>query len=266
MPRGQLTFTGNISGIPDAFAAFMLGLPYTAQSAEGQPPLTTLQQRLGLYWTDDFKATSRLTLNIGVRWDWFGHVHDLDNLGRIRSVSFAPGQAQTINGQFVPELIPNPGRRDLDPNGDRWPPEDHPPRPDLHDRRRTSEKHRGVFPRSRRASSSLGGFGIRIDGAGCSFWNLGENAFSRKTSAQRSVSLRFFHGSMGVPCIPRVSVVNRSSSVGKRRGRRGTELVDTVNEARGRNPEARRGCAFAISTLTVATGAAVGIERDSQGT
>jgi Carboxypeptidase regulatory-like domain/TonB dependent receptor len=109
VPRGQLTFTGNISGIPDAFAAFMLGIPYTAQSAEGQPPLTTLQQRLALYWTDDFKATSRLTLNIGVRWDWFGHVHDLDNLGRIRSVSFAPGQAQTINGQFVPELIPNPG-------------------------------------------------------------------------------------------------------------------------------------------------------------
>lgn len=87
----------------------MLGLPYTAQSAEGQPPLTTLQQRFGLYLTDDFKATSRLTINIGVRWDWFGHVHDLDNLGRIRSVSFAPGKAQIINGQFVPELIPNPG-------------------------------------------------------------------------------------------------------------------------------------------------------------
>jgi hypothetical protein len=108
VPRGQLTFTGNISGVPDAFAAFMMGVPYTSQSAEGQPALTTLQHRLALYATDDFKVSSKLTLNLGVRWDWFGHVFDKDNLGRIRTVSFAPGEAQTINGRLVPELIPNP--------------------------------------------------------------------------------------------------------------------------------------------------------------
>ena len=109
VPRGQLTFTGNIAGVPDAFAAFMLGIPYTSQSAEGQPPLTTLQHRIALYVTDDVKVNSKLTLNLGVRWDWFGHVYDIDNLGRIRTVSFAPGKAQTVNGQFVPQLIPNPG-------------------------------------------------------------------------------------------------------------------------------------------------------------
>jgi hypothetical protein len=109
IPRGLLTFTGNLSGVPDAFAAFMLGFPYTSQSAQGQPPLTSLQQRFSLYWTDDFKATPRLTINIGVRWDWFGHVYDADSLGRIRTLSFAPGKAQIINGMFVPELIPNPG-------------------------------------------------------------------------------------------------------------------------------------------------------------
>ena len=109
VPRGQLTFTGNISGIPDAFAAFMMGIPYTSQSAEGQPALTTLQHRTALYATEDLKVSPRLTLNAGVRWDWFGHVRDMHTLGRIRTVSFAPGKAQIINGMFVPELIPSPG-------------------------------------------------------------------------------------------------------------------------------------------------------------
>ena len=109
LPRGALTFTLDIVGIPDGFAAFMLGFPATSQSAEGQPYLNTLQNRFGFYMLDDFKVNSRLTLNLGVRWDLFGHVFDRDQKGRIRTVSFEPGKARVINGMFVPELIPNPG-------------------------------------------------------------------------------------------------------------------------------------------------------------
>ena len=109
VPRGQLNFTPDIAGIPDGFAEFLLGFPTSSQTAEGQPFLSTLQHRLGFYGTDDFKVTSRLTINLGVRWDIFGHVYDKDVKGRIRTVSFAPGKARTINGMFVPELIPNPG-------------------------------------------------------------------------------------------------------------------------------------------------------------
>ncbi|MCU1261126.1 MAG: Cna domain protein, partial [Bryobacterales bacterium] len=58
---------------------------------------------------DDIKVNSKLTLNLGVRWDLFGHVFDRDNKGSIRTLTFEPGKAQTINGMFVPELIPNPG-------------------------------------------------------------------------------------------------------------------------------------------------------------
>ncbi len=109
VPRGALTFTNNIVGIPDGFAAFMLGFPNTSQSAEGQPYLNTVQNRIGFYALDDFKVNSKLTINLGIRWDLFGHVYDRDNKGSIRTVSFEPGKAQTINGMFVPQLIPNPG-------------------------------------------------------------------------------------------------------------------------------------------------------------
>ena len=109
LPRGQINFTRDIVGIPDGFAAFLLGYHANANTAEGQPALISRQDKFAFYWLDDFKATSRLTINFGVRWDLYGHVYDKDVQSRIRTVSFASGQARTINGQFVPLLIPKPG-------------------------------------------------------------------------------------------------------------------------------------------------------------
>ena len=106
LPRGQISFTRDIAGIPDGFAAFLLGIPLNANSAEGAPPQFLRQQKWGFYALDDFKATSRLTINFGLRWDWYGHV--TDPTGRIRSLSFSPDQARTINGLFTPLLVPDP--------------------------------------------------------------------------------------------------------------------------------------------------------------
>jgi hypothetical protein len=105
-PRGQISFTRDIAGIPDAFAAFMLGYPLNANSAEGAPLSAVRQQKAGLYWLDDFKATRRLTINYGVRWDWYGGVTDAG--GKMRNLSFADGEARTTNGMFVPLLVPDP--------------------------------------------------------------------------------------------------------------------------------------------------------------
>lgn len=105
-PRGQLTFTGDIAGIPDPFAAFMLGIPLNANSAEGVPTNDLHQQKVGLYALDDFKATSRLTINVGLRWDWYGHVTDV--AGRIRNLSFANSDLRTVNGVAYPKLVPDP--------------------------------------------------------------------------------------------------------------------------------------------------------------
>jgi hypothetical protein len=105
-PRGQITFSPDITGIPDAFAAFLLGVPLNANSAEGVPTNDMHQQKVGLYWLDDWKATPRLTINYGVRWDWYGAVTDAN--GRIRNLSFAGRDMQTVGGVAYPMLVPNP--------------------------------------------------------------------------------------------------------------------------------------------------------------
>jgi hypothetical protein len=105
-PRGQQTFSPDIVGIPDAMAAFMLGIPLNSNSAEGVPTNDIHQQKFGLYWLDDYKASSRLTVNFGVRWDWYGAVTDAN--GRIRNLSFAHSDMRTFGGVKYPQLAPNP--------------------------------------------------------------------------------------------------------------------------------------------------------------
>jgi hypothetical protein len=106
LPRGQITFSPDITGIPDAFGAFLLGVPLNANSAEGVPTNDMHQQKMGLYWLDDWKATPRLTINFGVRWDLYGVVTDAG--GRIRNLSFANSDMVTIGGREYPRLVPDP--------------------------------------------------------------------------------------------------------------------------------------------------------------
>jgi hypothetical protein len=110
LPRGQLSFTADIAGIPDSMAAFLFGIPLSANSAEGAPSGYIRQKKVGFYWLDDYKATHRLTINLGVRWDWFGPVTDAQ--GKIRTLSFEQGRVRTIGGQSVPMLYPDPNVRE----------------------------------------------------------------------------------------------------------------------------------------------------------
>jgi hypothetical protein len=107
LPRGQISFTEDIAGIPNGMAAFLIGIPLNANSAEGAPPGFIRQTKYGLFWLDDWKVSPKLTINYGVRYDLFGHVTDAE--GRIRSLSFEDGHVQTINGATVPMLVPDPG-------------------------------------------------------------------------------------------------------------------------------------------------------------
>ncbi len=109
LPRGSLSFTRDITGLPDAFAAFLVGVPLSANSAEGAPYTFIRQKKLGIYALDDIKVTNRLTLNIGVRWDWFGPVTDAQ--GKIRNLSFERGDIQNVGGVVAPMLVPNPNVR-----------------------------------------------------------------------------------------------------------------------------------------------------------
>jgi hypothetical protein len=105
-PRGQISFTRDIAGLPDAFAAFLIGIPLNANSAEGAPPQFIRQNKYAFYWMDDFKATPKLTINFGLRWELYGVV--TDPTGRIRTLSFSPQEARVINGVVTPALVPDP--------------------------------------------------------------------------------------------------------------------------------------------------------------
>lgn len=99
VPRGGLTFQGDLAG--NSFAALLLGIPSNTTTPEGLPLTQTRQKRFALYATDDWKATRKLTLNLGLRWEYNTPAIDVDGLWR--SLSFE----QRTNG--LPTVIPNIG-------------------------------------------------------------------------------------------------------------------------------------------------------------
>jgi hypothetical protein len=75
---GQIGFSGQYTG--NAEADFLLGLP--SYMAYGQGFAGTVGQRnsaIGAYFQDDWRVTSRLTLNMGIRWELFTPIYEVDN-------------------------------------------------------------------------------------------------------------------------------------------------------------------------------------------
>ncbi len=72
--RGTFTFLGNWTGQP--FADFLLGMLDSASRQTTPPQNYLFGTDYGAFLQDDFKATPRLTLNLGVRWDLQGPQYD----------------------------------------------------------------------------------------------------------------------------------------------------------------------------------------------
>lgn len=70
--RGSLDF-------PD-LTAFLEGIPDGGSQTVGYTNRHTFQNNHGLYMQDSFRWSQRLTLNFGVRWDYFGVVGEKNNL------------------------------------------------------------------------------------------------------------------------------------------------------------------------------------------
>ena len=92
----RFNFTGNVAG--NSFAAFLLGAADVDRSPEGLPLTDILQNRTALYFNDDWKPLRRLTLNLGLRWEYNSPATDVQGLWR---------SAEWLNGlNSPPEYVP----------------------------------------------------------------------------------------------------------------------------------------------------------------
>jgi hypothetical protein len=110
LSRGSLSFGANESG--HAFASFLLGYPSQSQTAEGLPSVNLLQNRGALYVTDDWRVTSKLTINMGLRWDYYGN--SVDRFGQLRTPDFGDRAPLFIapDGREIPTIYPANVRTD----------------------------------------------------------------------------------------------------------------------------------------------------------
>ena len=108
--EGQLNFANQTCGY--AFACFLLGRPANTQTPEGIPLTFPRANRWGAYINDDFKVNSRLTVNLGLRFDYNGWGTDAQGLWRTLDI---PGVGADIDrgagytlpdGSVIPTIFP----------------------------------------------------------------------------------------------------------------------------------------------------------------
>ncbi len=105
---GAFNFTGMFTGL--GFADFLLGLPATSGRILQPRVDDKVKQTLGgAYITDSFRVTPKLTLDYGVRWDYFGSPRYNDGYmwnwnPTTGSVVVAPGTLTYVN-EYYPTNI-----------------------------------------------------------------------------------------------------------------------------------------------------------------
>ncbi len=94
LEEGALAFSANQSG--NAFASFLLGRPDNTQTPEGLPLTFPRSLRQGYYVNDDWKVNEKLTVNLGMRFDYIGVPYDSEGLWR--TLDF-PGATDIVDGR-----------------------------------------------------------------------------------------------------------------------------------------------------------------------
>jgi TonB dependent receptor-like, beta-barrel len=107
--RGKFKFDGsftqdpqNRSGTGSDFADFLLGVPQAANLGGGQSG-DTLDPYWGAYFQDDWKVKPNLTVNMGIRYEYFANITEINN----QQANFLFGPDQLIfPDNIVPDGIP----------------------------------------------------------------------------------------------------------------------------------------------------------------
>ncbi|MCU1298063.1 MAG: hypothetical protein JWO91_2341 [Acidobacteriaceae bacterium] len=109
--RGRLKF--------NTLADFLSGTVDSGFQYFGDSTRHTFENNFGFYVQDNYRLTQRLTLNYGLRWDYFGVVGEKNNLmSNITSLSPAPGTGTftlTRVGQPGLSRLYNPDKKDFAP-------------------------------------------------------------------------------------------------------------------------------------------------------
>ena len=122
--RGTFTFTGAATGTASApgsdFADFLLGIPDAASVAFGNADKYLRGSLFDGFFNDDWRISSSLTLNAGVRWEYATPLTEL--YGRLVNLDIGPGfatetpvVANHMTGQGFPDSLIRPDKRGFEP-------------------------------------------------------------------------------------------------------------------------------------------------------
>lgn len=113
---GELEFNGRFTGY--AYADFLLGIPHSSARTDPLLGRPRIAQEVGLFFSDTFNVNDKLTLDYGIRWDYFPSAYYQDNLmyrwdpvanavvvppGTLSQVSpLYPDHINLVEGQVLP--------------------------------------------------------------------------------------------------------------------------------------------------------------------
>ncbi|MBI3210699.1 MAG: carboxypeptidase regulatory-like domain-containing protein [Candidatus Solibacter usitatus] len=99
--RGSFNFRGDFTG--QAFGDFLLGIPFTASRVVGKGVETGRSWWHGYYFNDDWKVSRKLTVNLGLRYEYVSPLLDVLN----RRSSFWPLSNDYNTGQRGQVVVAN---------------------------------------------------------------------------------------------------------------------------------------------------------------